>query len=191
MKKGPQTLSEAIRKVEKLQAAQQNNFLTLTLISQPPCQAIMIGVFNAKKSVIWLAIVHTIRCYDCDNYGHVAMDCPDKILPSGTPACCRTDTNNRSRRSSSRHHSHNRHSCHDHRDRSRFSRSRSRPHNHNYRSSSHHDPHRSHSRSFSQIFPLQLLTWQKLQFLLLPSWYTPLQTLISQEHFPGWQQILT
>ena len=28
-----------------------------------------------------------IRCFDCDNYGHVAADCPDKIPPSGTPAC--------------------------------------------------------------------------------------------------------
>ena len=24
-----------------------------------------------------------IRCFDCDDYGHVAVDCPDKILPSG------------------------------------------------------------------------------------------------------------
>ena len=29
-----------------------------------------------------------IQCYDCDNYGHVAMDCPDKILTSGTLAHC-------------------------------------------------------------------------------------------------------
>ena len=28
-----------------------------------------------------------IRCFDCNNYGHVAADCPDKIPPSGTPAC--------------------------------------------------------------------------------------------------------
>ena len=68
-----------------------------------------------------------IWCYDCDNYRHVTMDCPDKILPSGTPACHRTDTNDRSRRSSSRCHSHTRHSCHDHRDRSRFSHFRSHP----------------------------------------------------------------
>ena len=89
-----------------------------------------------------------IWCYNCDNYGHVAMDCPDKILPSGTPAHCRMDTNNKCWRSSSRCPSHTRHSCHDHRDRSRFSRSQSRAHNYNYRSSSHQDPHRSCSRSF-------------------------------------------
>ena len=33
-----------------------------------------------------------IRCFDCDKYGHVAMNCPDKILPSGTPAHCRGNT---------------------------------------------------------------------------------------------------
>ena len=89
-----------------------------------------------------------IWCYDCDNYGHVAMDCPDKIPPSGTPACHRTDTNEASRRLSSRHHSHTRCSCHDHRDRSRFSHAWSHPPNHSYRSSSHQDPCRSCSRSF-------------------------------------------
>ena len=40
-----------------------------------------------------------IWCYDCDNYGHVAMDCLDKILPSSTLACQRTDTNDRCERS--------------------------------------------------------------------------------------------
>ena len=89
-----------------------------------------------------------IQCYDCDNYRHVAMDCPDKIPPLGTPACHRTDTNDRSRRSSSRHHSHTRCSCHDHRDWSRFSCSWSWPCNHSYRSSSCQDPHRSCSISF-------------------------------------------
>ena len=33
-----------------------------------------------------------IRCFDCNKYGHVAMDCPDKIPPSGTQACHRSDT---------------------------------------------------------------------------------------------------
>ena len=76
------------------------------------------------------------------------MDCLDKILPSGTPAHHRTDTNEGSRRSSSRCHSHTRCSHHEHRNRSRFRHSRSRPSNHSYRSSSHQDPCRSHSRSF-------------------------------------------
>ena len=87
------------------------------------------------------------KCYDCDNYGHVAMDCPDKILPSGTPAHCRPGPSERSRRSSSRYSSHSSCSRHAHR-RSRYSCSRSQPHDHSYRNSSHHDPRRSQSRSF-------------------------------------------
>ena len=55
-----------------------------------------------------------IQCFDCNKYGHIAMDCPD------------------------RHHNHTRCSCHDYKDRPRFSRSQSHSHNHGYRSSSHH-----------------------------------------------------
>ena len=89
-----------------------------------------------------------IRCYDCDNYGHVAMDCLEKIPPSGTPGCTAglvpmTEAGGLS----SRHNSHIRHSRHEHRNRSRFSCSWSRTHDHSYRSSSRHDPHRSWSRS--------------------------------------------
>ena len=122
-KKGPQTLSEAIKEVEKLQTAQQ---ITSTLL---PTSSVNTMSSNNDRCFQCQEVGHMahycphIQCYDCDNHGHVAMDCPDKILPSGTPACHRTDTKDRSRRSSSRHHSHTRHSCHDHRDRSRFSRS--------------------------------------------------------------------
>ena len=69
-------------------------------------------------------------------YGHVAMDCPDKIPPSGTSACHRTNTNDRHDRSSSRHHSHTRCSHHDYKDRSRLSCYWSCSCNHRYRSSS-------------------------------------------------------
>ena len=111
--KDPQTLSEAIKEVENLQAAQQ---ITSSLLPAPcqstPCQVIMIGVSNAKKSAIWHAISPHIRCYDCDNYGHVAMDCLDKDTTIRyTMACCRTGPNDGSRRSSSRHNSHTRHPC--------------------------------------------------------------------------------
>ena len=88
-------------------------------------------------------------CYDCDNYGHVAVDCPDKILLSGTLAHCRTDTNDRHEGSCCRHHSHTRciHTMITRIDPDSVS-SQSCPHNHRYRSSSHQDHHRSHSRSF-------------------------------------------
>ena len=62
-----------------------------------------------------------IQCFDCDEYGHIAADCPDKIIPPGTLACHK------------KHHSHARYhtrsiSRHHHRDRHRFSRSRSQSH---------------------------------------------------------------
>ena len=89
-----------------------------------------------------------IRYFDCDKYGHVAVDCPDKIPPSGTPACHRGNTTSRHDRSSSRHDCHNRHSHHDYQDRHRFSHSRSHSHNPRYGCNSHHDSHRSCSQSF-------------------------------------------
>ena len=92
-----------------------------------------------------------ICCYDCDNYRHVAMDCPDKILPSGTPSHHRTTTGTgigdpplgdpvtpdvcaTTTRTGSR-----------------FSCSRSCPHNHSYQSSSQHEHHRNCSRSSLDI----------------------------------------
>ena len=122
-KKGPQTLTEAIKEVEKLQAVQQ---ITSTLL---PTSLVNTMSSDNDRCFQYQEIGHMacycphIWCYDCDNYGHVAMDCLDKIPPSGTPACCRTDTNDRHERSSSRHHSHTRRSHHDYKDRSRFSHS--------------------------------------------------------------------
>ena len=121
--KGPQTLTEAIKEVEKLQAAQQ---ITSTLLLTSLVNTMSSDndrCFQCQDIGHMACYCPHIQCYDCDNYGHVAMDCPDKIPPSGTPVHCRTDTNHRSRRSSSRCHSHTRRSCHDHRDRSRFSHS--------------------------------------------------------------------
>ena len=99
--KGPQTLSEAINEVEKFQEAQQ---ITSTLL---PTSSVNTMSSNNNRCFQYQKIGHMacycphIWCYDFDNYGHVAMDCPDKIPLSGTPACCRTDTNNRHGRSSS------------------------------------------------------------------------------------------
>ena len=81
-----------------------------------------------------------IRYFDCNEYGHVAVDCPDRIPPSGTPAC------------NKKHHCSIRHwtrltSKHHHMDRHRFSRSRSHSCTYRYRSHSHNNSHRSCSRS--------------------------------------------
>ena len=146
--KGPQTLSETIKEVEKLQAAQQ---ITSTLLSTSSVNTMSSDndrCFQCQEIGHMARYCPHIQCYDCDNYGHVAMDCPDKIPPSGTPSCHRTDNKDRSRRSSSRQPSHSRSSCHDHRDRSRFSHSQSHPHNYSYRSNSQHKHCRNHSRSF-------------------------------------------
>ena len=122
--KGPQTLAEAIREVEKLQAAQQ---LTSSLL---PASSVNVMTSDQEKCFQCQEVGHMarycphIRCYDCDNYGHVAMDCPDKILPSGMPARHRPGPSKRSRRSSSRYNSHTSRSRHKHR-RSRHSCSRS------------------------------------------------------------------
>ena len=145
--KGPQTLTEAIREVEKLQAAQQ---LTSSLL---PASSVNVMTTDQEKCFQCQEVGHMacycphIKCYDCDNYGHVAMDWPDKILPSGMPAHHRPGHSDRSWRSSSRYNGHSSCSWYEHR-RSRYSCSQSRPCNQSYRRSSHHDPHRSQSRSF-------------------------------------------
>ena len=146
--KGPQTLTEAIKEVEKLQATQQITSTLLPTSSVNTMSSDNDRCFQCQEIGHMACYCPHIQCYDCDNYGHVAMDCLDKIPPSGTLACHRTNTNDRHDRSSSRHHSHTRHSHHDYKDRSRFSCSQSCPRNHRYRSSSHQDSHRSHSRSF-------------------------------------------
>ena len=103
--KGPQTLAETIREVEKLQATQQ---LTSSLL---PASSVNTMSSDQEKCFQCQEVGHMarycphIRCYDCNNYGHVAMDCPDKILPSGTPAHCRPGPSERSHRSSSRYNS--------------------------------------------------------------------------------------
>ena len=120
--KGPQTLAETIREVEKLQAAQQLTSSLLPVSSVNTVSSDQEKCFQCQEVGHMAHYCPHIRCYDCDNYGHVAMDCPDKIPPSGTPACHRPGPSKRRWRSSSRYNSQTSHSCHGHR-RSRFSHS--------------------------------------------------------------------
>ena len=46
----------------------------------------MTNASSVKIQGIWHATAPHIKCFDCDVYGHVVADCPDKIPPSGTPA---------------------------------------------------------------------------------------------------------
>ena len=147
-KKGPQTILETIKEVEKLQAAQQITSTLLPTSSVNTMSSDNDKCFQCQKTGHMARYCPHIRCFDSDKYGHVAMDCPDKIPPSGTPAHCRGNTTSRHDRPSSMYHSYNRHSHHDYQDRHRFSHSPSCSHNPRYRSNSRHDSCRSQSRLF-------------------------------------------
>ena len=75
--KDPQTLAEVIRLVEKLNVAQQ---LTATLI---PSMVSMKS--NDDRYFVCGQIGHfgchypNAQCYSCDEFGHFAQDCPNKI----------------------------------------------------------------------------------------------------------------
>ena len=79
-------MSEAIKEVEKLQAAQQ--------ITSTPLPTSLVNTMSSDNDRCFQCqevghMAHYcphIWCYNCNDYGHVAMDCPDKILPLGTPA---------------------------------------------------------------------------------------------------------
>ena len=84
--KGPQILSDAISKVEKLKAVQQ---LTATTI--PPSTVNMMSndedhCFQCQEQGHIARNCPNIRCFECDEYGHIVMDCPHSIPPSGAPA---------------------------------------------------------------------------------------------------------
>ena len=132
--RGPQTLSDAISEVEKLQAAQQ---LTTTLL---PLSTVSMMSNEGDQCFKCQELGHiachcpNIRCFDCDEYGHVAADCPDRIPPTGTPAYHK------------RHHSNTRHhtrstSRQHHRGRHRYNRSRSQSYSCHYQSHSQNSSH--------------------------------------------------
>ena len=127
--KGPQSLADTIKEVEKLQAAQQ---LMSTLL--PPSSVNTMSsdddkCFQCQETGHMACYCPHIRCLDCNNYRHIAADCPDKIPPSGTPGRHRDNTTSRCVRSTSWSHNCTRYYHHDHRDRHRFSRSQSHSHN--------------------------------------------------------------
>ena len=133
--KGPQTLADAISKIEKLQAGQQ---LTATLL---PSLTVNVMSNEEDRCFHYQESGHIAHKYpnvcgfECDEYGDIIVDCLHQIPPSGTPVC---------------HHrpkSHIKHcpgstSCHHHQDRYRHSRSRSQSHPHRYHSHSCHDSYR-------------------------------------------------
>ena len=146
-KKGPQSLADTRKEVEKLQAAQQ---IISTLL--PPSSVNTMSsdhdkCFQFQETGHMACYCPHIRCSDCNNYGHIAVDCPDKIPSSDMLAQWRDNTSSRCDSSASWN-SHTRHSHCNHRDRHRFSQSRSHSYNPRHRSNSHRDSCQSHSRSF-------------------------------------------
>ena len=139
--KGPQSLADAIKEVEKLQAAQQLTSTLLPLSSVNAMSSDEDKCFQCQELGHMECYGPCIRCFDCNDYGHVAAECPHKIPPSGIPARHK-DTNSTTRqcdRFTSQNNHQDRHHHHDHQDRHRFSRSRSHSHSHRYRSDSCND----------------------------------------------------
>ena len=139
--KGPETLTDAIAEVEKLNAVQQLAAMTI-----PPFTVNMISneencCFQCQEQghIAWNCL--NIRCFKCGEYGHNVMDCPHMIPLSGTLAIHQQPKPHRSHhtRSRSRHH---------HEDRDRWSHSTSQSHFHRHCSLSHHNSYRHHSRSW-------------------------------------------
>ena len=92
--KGPQNLADAIKEVEKLQAAQQLTSILLPSSSVNTMSSDEDKCFQCQEFGHMACYCHCIRCFDCDDYGHVAADCPDKIPPSGIPARQRDNNSN-------------------------------------------------------------------------------------------------
>ena len=79
--KGPQSLADTIKEVEKLQAAQQ---LTSTLLLPSSVNTISGDddkCFQCQETGHIACYCPHIRCFDCNNYGHITADCSDKIPP--------------------------------------------------------------------------------------------------------------
>ena len=139
--KGPQSLADVIKEVEKLQAAQQLMFTLLLSSSVNTTSSNEDKCFQCQESGHMACYCPCIRCFDCDDSGHIAVNCPDKIPPSGIPARHR-DNNFHTRRcdrSTSQNNHCNRHHHHDHQDQHRFSKSGSHSCSHRHRSDSHSD----------------------------------------------------
>ena len=99
------------------------------------CITRKIIVFSARCQVHIACHCPVVWCFKFGEHGHIVMDCPYRISPSGTPA-----HHNRPKSCSSCHTRST--AYHHHKDRYRCSRSRSQSHSHRYHSKGHHDSYR-------------------------------------------------
>ena len=86
--KGPHTLTDAISKVERLQATQH-----LTAMITPPTMVNVMsqeedGCFQCQEQGHIAPHCPIVRCFECDEYSHIVMDFSHMIPPSGTPTNC-------------------------------------------------------------------------------------------------------
>ena len=145
--KGPQTLSNTISKVKKLNAIQQ---LTTTITPLP-----MVNMMSSDGDCCFQCQEHghiarncpNIRCFECNEYGHIVMDCPHRIPPSETPAKHQQPKSHKSHHTKSS----SRHCC---KDRDRGSHYSSQSCFHRHCTSSQPDSYRGHSRSSHGYSPL-------------------------------------
>ena len=83
--KGPQTLTDIISEVEKLNATQQ----LMAMIIPPSTVNMMLNkedcCFQCQEQDHIARHCPHIMCYECNIYGHIIMDSPHRIPPSGTP----------------------------------------------------------------------------------------------------------
>ena len=83
---GPQTLTDAISEVKKLNAVQQ---LTAMIILPSTINMMSNEEDHSFQCQEQGHIAHhglNIRCFECDKYGYIVMDCPHRLPPLGTPA---------------------------------------------------------------------------------------------------------
>ena len=124
---GPQSLTDAISEVEKLQVTKQ---LTAKLIPSSTVNVMSNEedhCFQCQDTGHVVRHCPNVRCFECNEYGHIVVNCLHRIPPSGTPAC--------HHRSPSQNRLYNRLISHHHHEvRYRCIRSRSQSHLHRYHS---------------------------------------------------------
>ena len=135
--KGTQLFNDAISEVEKLNTTQR---VTATII---PLSMVNVMSNKADHCFQCQETAHTacnythIGWYECYEYGHIVMDCPHKIPPSGTPVTQHKPHRNHHARLSLKEH------CED---RGRQSQSRSQLHLYRHCSLIHCNSYRGQSR---------------------------------------------
>ena len=119
--KGPQSLADAIKEMEKLQAAQQLTATLLPSSSENTMSSDDDKCFQCQELGHMACHCPCKKCFDCDEYGHVGADC--KVPPSDTPARHRNNSSNTRQcdRSTCCNNQQDRHHHCNHLDRHRFS----------------------------------------------------------------------